>query len=442
MMLEGLYFLFGSVLFSLVIKVDLTTLVSDVIPSNISDPSIPIPHVDVHINISSSCPHLCLCDDLRGYVSCVGNWTTTLPCVSDNVTKLEIKFFNISQLELSHLSDLSGLKELIASSLNLVNISSSSFSHLVELEKLDLSANHLEILTSNQLAGPARSLRFLDISSNDLFSIEKAFSNCSSLKQLILANNKLTSILIDTFIGLSSLEYLNLQHNQIQSIEIGSFIHLVHLSDLIIANNPIVPTTRFDFTSGYLHQFDLSSTNMSSLPHGINPFLRDLRFVNNQLTSIGSNELANYPHLNVLVLDSNNIELIDADAFDQLEHLEELSLRENHLNNVPQGLPTSLKKLYLGHNLISLLSAGIVQHLINLEELSLNNNQLQKIDDSAFFGLKNLKILDISGNKIVNLPRKVILPLISLQVFNVSKNPFSSQHHESNKLRSNVETKI
>lgn len=103
-------------------------------------------------------------------------------------------------------------------------------------------------------------------------------------------------------------------------------------------------------------------------------------------------DLDSYPLLQYLDLSYSHIQDIEDDALGRLEILETLFLDHNNLNRVPISLP------------------------INLENLFLQNNQIMDIQPQTFQALINLKVLDLSGNKIMYLPG---LPLPKLLTLNL-----------------------
>ena len=119
-------------------------------------------------------------------------------------------------------------------------------------------------------------------------------------------------------------------------------------------------------------------------------------------------------------------------SLDNLANLEELSLSQNGLVNLPDlsGL-IKLKKLNLGYNNIIQLP-DFFANLISLEELSLARNKLSTLPPS-FGKLKALKSLDIKNNQLVNLP-SVLFECEGMQELDLYKNGIKQIPGEFNKL--------
>lgn len=179
-------------------------------------------------------------------------------------------------------------------------------------------------LTSLTFKGLEKSLRYLDLSSNNLTLIDEAFLKLEYLEQLNLRGNRLAALTINTFLGLTRLQYLNVDNNLLKTIEVGTFIHLPHLAHLLISNNPLSSLVRIDSVSKKLQYIDVSNTGLDKIPTGMDPFVRDLRMARNRIANITSGELDNYPYLFLLVLDDNEIDYVEEDALGRLEFLQRL----------------------------------------------------------------------------------------------------------------------
>ncbi|KAJ4512266.1 hypothetical protein HRR78_008568 [Exophiala dermatitidis] len=111
----------------------------------------------------------------------------------------------------------------------------------------------------------------------------------------------------------------------------------------------------------------------------------------------------------------------------RLERLQTLNLNSNRFTNdvidIVSQIP-GLRELRLGENVLNgalNLRAGRFEHL---QVLDLHSNRIERIDEEGLARLKNLKVLDISHNKLTTLPWDILstLPLTEL---NGSKNQLS-----------------
>ncbi|KAJ3652337.1 hypothetical protein Zmor_018313 [Zophobas morio] len=102
-----------------------------------------------------------------------------------------------------------------------------------------LNHNRLEAVP-NTLFNDSASVRFIDLSSNLIATIEKdAFRNLSVLQILHLEHNNITEIHPKLFVDLFELKYLDLSHNNIQYLQFGIFNNLLQLKVLNITDNKL-----------------------------------------------------------------------------------------------------------------------------------------------------------------------------------------------------------
>uniref|UniRef100_A0A3Q0SQH9 Adhesion molecule with Ig like domain 1 n=1 Tax=Amphilophus citrinellus TaxID=61819 RepID=A0A3Q0SQH9_AMPCI len=114
--------------------------------------------------------------------------------------------------------------------------------------------------------------------------------------------------------------------------------------------------------------------------------LQSLLLSNNNLTFLSSEAFVNVRMLRYLDLSSNGLRLLDEYIFEPLEQLEVLLLYNNHISEIDRsafsGL-SCLQRLYLSHNQITRIPLELVKERGRLE---------------------NLRLLDVSSNRIKTLP--------------------------------------
>ncbi|XP_069495486.1 toll-like receptor 8 [Ambystoma mexicanum] len=222
----------------------------------------------------------------------------------------------------------------------------SAFSELNKLEVLDLSYNaHYFIVEGvvHELGFLEHlpSLKVLNLSWNQIFTLTQTQINSSSLEQLIFKGNRLNKLwqagdkrYFDCFSSLSNLSYLDLSHNMLKRIPNETFSNL--------------PRT---LTELYLNNNELDFFSWTSLQH--------------------------FPLLKKLDLSSNSISMLATNF---------------HIKT------NSLQTLLLKHNTIAYLPNGFVDKAYSLTHLDLSNNLLQVINQSTFSNQSALKILVLKGN--------------------------------------------
>lgn len=177
------------------------------------------------------------------------------------------------------------------------------------------------------------SWRELDLSKNNISTLQNEFANLLNLKKLNLSKNKLDEKSFpSTLRRLIFLEELNLSGNALT--EIPPFIFsLPRLRVLHLAENRItkVPTAISQLTT--LERLYLGHNQLETIPRQIAalPELRLFSVANNKLTVV-PDEFGEMHNLICLQLHNNRLNFLPREIV-ELEKLEELSLRGNPLIN-------------------------------------------------------------------------------------------------------------
>ncbi|XP_052870698.1 uncharacterized protein LOC128276270, partial [Anopheles cruzii] len=113
--------------------------------------------------------------------------------------------------------------------------------------------------------------------------------------------------------------------------------------------------------------------------------------------------LDSFPYVEVLNLESLQMDSIEQRAFRQGLHLRELFMNHNHLTALDAGVfnhLSSLQMLVMDRNELAQLPAGVFDYLANLTVLSMSNNKLLRIEDATFQYVRALEYLNVSSNQI------------------------------------------
>lgn len=225
-------------------------------------------------------------------------------------------------------------------------------------------------------------LTLLDLSYNHLFNIPpRTFYYQKKLQELHLNHNKIGSISNKTFTGLSSLTVLNLRGNFLDELSKGIFTSLSNVEEINIGQNRI---SRID------------SNAFEGLVN-----LRILYLDDNTLTTVPSSSFVFIPNLAELYLGINTFSTVGHGAFENLKQLNQLDLRSSSLNNISldtfKGLD-AVRVLDLSDNRLERIPTVELSKLTRLESLVLGQNDFTIIPEGAFFGMTNLKRIDISGS--------------------------------------------
>ncbi|KAG5868907.1 hypothetical protein JTB14_023046 [Gonioctena quinquepunctata] len=228
-----------------------------------------------------------------------------------------------------------------------VSVITDAFSEL-KAHVLSLKRNNIEAIQEGAFRGS--SITVLDLSKNLLKCIFKNQLDINDLKNLNLAENRISYIESGAFI--ETLTILNLEKNHLTEFDMYEFPRMKNIRQLNIAQNGLIllnlkkdiliKLERLDLGYNDLHQFDFSDLlSLSYLDLGNNNLrnlqsnlflnlnnLLDLDFSNNKIEDLGF-MVNNFPRLNSLKLQNNNIEKIQDDIF--VRSLGELDLSGNNL---------------------------------------------------------------------------------------------------------------
>ena len=174
-----------------------------------------------------------------------------------------------------------------------------------------------------------------------------------------------------------------LNGNKIKTTEPNTFFGLYSLSSLNISGQ--------------------NYTNLTSMSfNGLN-YLNELILSDNQIKLLLNNTFLNLKQLETLYLDGNQIESIEIDSFNGLTSLKNLSLNRNKLKQLTTNQNSifyNLNKLMileLESNLLTSLNRSDFKGLINLSRLNLKSNSINFIESNAFEEIKeNIYFIELS----------------------------------------------
>jgi Leucine-rich repeat (LRR) protein len=269
----------------------------------------------------------------------------------------------------------------------------------------------------------------LDLSNQDLISIQHKLGSLQNLQKLILKENQLTE-LPPEISQLTELKELDLFNNKLTELP-PEIKQLTNLTRLFISNNLLkkLPSEICQLTS--LRSLFLSFNFLTKLPAEIGQLtnLTRLDLGNNQLTELppeigqltnltrldlGNNQLTELPpeigklnNLTSLDLGINQLTELSFEI-EQLTELKKLNLRLNQLTELPPeiGQLTKLTSLNLERNQLTNLPPDIGR-LINLIDLNLDANNLTELP-AEIGQLTKLTYFGIEYNKIIELPHRFI----------------------------------
>eukprot|EP00061_Rhincodon_typus_P016114 g44155.t1 len=167
--------------------------------------------------------------------------------------------------------------------------------------------------------------------------------------------------------------------------------------------------------------------NLREVPDSISINTRYLNLQENGIQVIKADSFKHLRHLEILQLSKNHIRQIEVGAFNGLTNLNTLELFDNRLSTIPSGAfeyLSKLKELWLRNNPIESIPSYAFNRVPSLRRLDLGElKRLEYISDRAFEGLSNLRYLNLGMCNLREIPN--LTPLTKLEELELSGNRLS-----------------
>lgn len=409
----------------------------------------------------TKCPKTCKCVE-SSYATC-DSFEFQREEFSTDVRILKI-IPNISRplyLEADTFQDI-GLQKLVTLVIEnaiIAKIDVNAFRNLTELTDIKIVNSIIPEIHPNTFVY-AISLGTVNFAGSKLTSFNNIKSE--SIDELDLSNCSLKKISNSMFDNLSELTYINLSHNRLFTIAPTTFSNLVNLEELDLSGNLIEKITPNMFQNNtQLNTLNLNNNPLKHFHLSAVSEIERLEINSCKLTNIDDSFSKNLDMLVYLDVSGNSITDISPKTFSLLADLEHIDLSNNGLNTLDANIfkyNTKLKKVMLDNNNLKILkpfacSASQFEtyhfscnncHLKTINEdtfatmpaivtLRLANNELDNV--SAIKRLRSLIHLDLSNNRISNLPIDTFTKNTALEVLNLSGNLLTAM--DSTIFRSN-----
>ncbi|XP_059150135.1 toll-like receptor Tollo [Physella acuta] len=302
-----------------------------------------------------------------------------------SIAGLEMASMGLDENVWMELTNLNSLMELDLSNNKISAINMEVMGQFLKLESLSLRNNNILFVHKDTFVNQTR-LAQLDLSSNNLFDVpESLFRRQYLLKHLLLGYNRIKSIGQDAFAELKQLARLELKYNMLTNLPTRALYSLTNLVNLDLCCNTLT-TLEPDLLAKTkaLTYFNVSFNNLKEIP--VLSYAESLQVVdlsNNVITSLLPVTFQDLQALKKIVLSNNQLTSLHVRQFKGCESLEVLDLSSNSLNKLDVDIFTFVKSIV---------------------EINLSNNQLTSFSQE-FMSLVNLKILNLSGNKITQTYR-------------------------------------
>lgn len=291
---------------------------------------------------------LVICDNKQAFIkemAAVLNYTKCEGQMDDSsngsltlasaITLLDLSGLGIGIQPYDHFSYLRDLEKLV-----FLNISSNEITsiqdvslHFPSLEILDLSRNAITVLQTEAFVR-TKSLTDLYLAGNGITLIESnAFNDLTRLRSLDLSNNDLLGIQIDTLSGLTGLKYINLANNRIAFIMVGAFSGLNSLETIDLTNNIISAIDKFAFQGAEgLHSIILKENQIKRSSFDFFSTFEQLHSIDLSSNKFHSLETGSFYKVNVskvVITYMPSLKFIMKKAFSYCPFLDTIDLSQN-----------------------------------------------------------------------------------------------------------------
>lgn len=253
-----------------------------------------------------------------------------------------------------------------------------------------------------------------------------AFEQFKNMKTLLLTNNKIQRLNETSLNGLSLLEELILQENHIQAIQSNTFKPcddslkklIIQESDLILGElTPLQKITDFIVSTKQMNwtalTIGIDSMNLAVVSH-----IKQIVFNSTSAPRIFKNLLK-------FEVTFCNLMEFPLDRYPRLLHF---NVSNNELRNISIKLMQmlGLQTLDISNNRFISIDGTLLANLWDLEYLYATHNQIIGVNSKAFQKNSNLKVVDLSFNRLKRLTVDPSLFVSAKQVkLVIDQNPFN-----------------
>ncbi|XP_043474772.1 insulin-like growth factor-binding protein complex acid labile subunit [Leptopilina heterotoma] len=256
-----------------------------------------------------------------------------------------------------------------------------------------------------------------------------------SIVRLDLNHDHLVNVNGDVFAGLSRTQYMSLADNEVPSVPRKILSHLPLLRTLDLSRNRISRIEADDFKYNPVLQFLLMAGNTLSemVPGSLPPLIKQLHVGRNHLKTL-NRTLRDLNQLELLFINSNELTYLDGELPSSGHNLKMLYAADNKLTHLPPEFRFlhRLETLFLQHNRIKSLD-GNLSKARRLKLLELSYNNIQELTDEDFVEVENLENLELGHNSLKSLGgdgnesgdgggHSALYPLRSLRSLNLTHN--------------------
>ncbi|XP_023033799.1 protein artichoke [Drosophila willistoni] len=379
----------------------------------------------------------------------------------EHLKKLRLDHNIINVIDEGSFVDLPNLSELHLNDNRITELQYGAFLGLPQLKTIYLHNNlirriHPESLLQTSGNSGVESMHIYNNEISHVEGLRALLDSLPTLRFLDMSGNLLSELPFGSLRGHGTLEQLHLNNNQLRLIERDALMAMPALRELRMRNNSLSSELGKPFWNlPGLKGLDLAQNQFtqvdSQLLAGL-PSLRRLDLSENGLRELAAISFRHNPLLETLNISSNELTNIHPGTFSHLERLFEVDASYNQLPTVIPGLPKIVERISLKGNQIGSLPAAATKTLQlpnlrmldlsqnridqlprhgfhgapQLRVLSLAQNQLTQLEDTSFMGIQRLELLHLQDNHLNLADERSLLPLAELRNLNMQSNKLES----------------
>ncbi|XP_060555647.1 leucine-rich repeat-containing protein let-4-like [Ruditapes philippinarum] len=273
---------------------------------------------------------------------------------------------------------------------NNITILPFAIKYLVNLKRLDICDNPLHSLDTLVMHNIGRSLTYFSFDLDTFTKWPKELHYLRVLESLIANHIPYPQLDVNVFHGFeSTLRHLTLDYSKLKDVPNA----ICHLSQL----------TSFTFRFAYHLQTNISSTFAPCTQTNSTVF--ELNLASSNIHTF-PNVFTLFPFLSKLNILNNSLEYIESTKIPTSTELTSLSLQYNRFERIPYALNLfkRLKQIFLYGNKIKTIETPDLSGLFSLIVLNLFQNPISYIAPDAFYNNINLYYLDLDYTRLDHVP--------------------------------------
>lgn len=330
---------------------------------------------------------------------------------------LDLRTNKLTEIPTTILARMPALAQLLLADNQIARVTDQNITALkkaVGLKKIDLAGNQLTATGLKKLTRALPNVEIIATAPMEISeNVERLMSEFSATKSI------------------SDIEQKLLEERRVQEAK-KTIVNPVSLRAYL--NESFAFERRLNKTEQGKQSYNLSRLNLTSLDG-----LLDLPYIHtasriylneNKLKIIPSRAFFDLGAEDIM-LGSNEIEIIDPHAFEEVPQLKAVYLYNNRITALTPEIARQFKNIQLldlEKNQISMLSLFVFKDLSYLKTLNLSYNRLESLRAEMLVGLENLETLSISHNQLRYVNPSVFAPLKKLTSVDLTGNPLSAEH--------------